>query len=332
MSLGFRARRRGVALGIALGFVLAACGTPQASYDVIAPNVYVGAERSCRDLELSDVRCTAIILRAVRELDEARPGHAAVKSRSLHADGYPVAVVNPYRSRKFADALGQLAKTDKIDARVLALLGESLNPDARPPTPKQVAELQEIVLARQATLAEAVALENSLKATESRFLVRERSRWLKSLRERIKRLERAISQRIQADPEMARRFEVLTSIPGIGPVVAATLIACLAEIGGANSKEVAALAGLAPFNRDSGDMRGQRHIKGGRAHVRTPLYFAAIAAVRTDPGFMRFAQRLRAAGKPAKVILTAVMRKLVVLANTLVSQNRTWQPEPPKHA
>jgi len=252
--------------------------------------------------------------------------------RSLHADGYPVAVVNPYRSRKFADALGQLAKTDKIDARVLALLGESLNPDARPPTPKQVAELQEIVLARQAALAEAVALENSLKATESRFLVRERSRWLKSLRERIKRLERAISQLIQADPEMARRFEVLTSIPGIGPVVAATLIACLAEIGGANSKEVAALAGLAPFNWDSGDMRGQRHIKGGRAHVRTPLYFAAIAAVRTDPGFMRFAQRLRAAGKPAKVILTAVMRKLVVLANTLVSQNRTWLPEAPKHA
>lgn len=252
--------------------------------------------------------------------------------RSLHAGGIPVAVVNPYRSRKFADALGQLAKTDRIDARVLALLGESLHPEARPPAPKQIAELQEIVRARQAVLAEAVALENSLKATESRFLQRERSRWLKSLRERVKTLDRAISKLIEADAEMARRFEVLTSIPGIGPVVAATLIACLAEIGQANGKEVAALAGLAPFNWDSGDMRGQRHIKGGRAHVRTPLYFAAIAAVRTDPGFKRFAERLKAAGKPAKVILTAVMRKLVVLANTLVSQNRTWQPEPPKHA
>lgn len=252
--------------------------------------------------------------------------------RSLHASGYPVAVVNPYRSRKFADALGQLAKTDRIDARVLALLGESLKPDVRPPAPKQVAELQEIVLARQAALADAVALENSLKATESDFLRRERSSWLKSLRKRIKKLEHAIDQLIQADPEMARRFEVLTSIPGIGPVVAATLIACLAEIGSANSKEVAALAGLAPFNWDSGDMRGQRHIKGGRAHVRTPLYFAAIAAVRVDPGFKRFAERLRAAGKPAKVILTAVMRKLVVLANTLVSENRTWLPEAPEHA
>lgn len=252
--------------------------------------------------------------------------------RSLHASGYRVAVVNPYRSRKFADALGQLAKTDKIDARVLALLGASLNPNARPPAPKQVAELQEIVLARQAALADAVAIENSLKATESRFLVRERSLWLKSLRGRIKRLERAITQRIQTDPEMARRFEVLTSIPGFGPVVAATLIACLAEIGEASSKEIAALAGLAPFNWDSGDMRGQRHIKGGRAHVRTPLYFAAIAAVRIEPGFKRFAERLRAAGKPSKVILTAVMRKLVVLANTLVSQNRTWLPEAPKTA
>lgn len=252
--------------------------------------------------------------------------------RSLHASGYRVAVVNPYRSRKFADALGQLAKTDKIDARVLALLGASLNPNARPPAPKQVSELQEIVLARQAALADAVAVENSLKATESRFLVRERSRWLKSLRERIKRLERAITQLIQADPEMARRFEVLTSIPGFGPVVAATLIACLAEIGAASSKEIAALAGLAPFNWDSGDMRGQRHIKGGRAHVRTPLYFAAIAAVRIEPGFKRFAERLREAGKPTKVILTAIMRKLVVLANTLVSQNRTWLPEAPKTA
>jgi transposase len=252
--------------------------------------------------------------------------------RSLHASGFRVAVVNPYRSRKFADALGQLAKTDKIDARVLALLGESLNPEARAPAPKQLAELQEIVLARQAALAEKVAVENSLKATESRFLRRERSRWLRSLRERVKRLERAICQIVEADPVMARRFEVLISIPGIGPVVATTLIACLSEIGEASGKEIAALVGVAPFNWDSGNMRGQRHIKGGRAHVRAPLYCAALAAVRYETGFRGFAERLRAAGKPFKVIMTAVMRKLLVLANTLVRENRPWLPEAPKAA
>ena len=287
------------------------------------PNSEAGLKAMKRELQAHSI--TLVVIEATGKLH--RLAH-----RSLHAGGYRVAVVNPYRSRKFADALGQLAKTDTIDARVLALLGESLNPKARPPVPALVAEVQEIVLARQAATAEAIALGNRRTGIESRFLAVEANRRLKALEGHIKRLEGEIKRLIRSDPDLARRFEVLTSIPGIGPIVAATLIACLAEIGDTSSKEIAALAGLAPFNWDSGDLRGQRHIKGGRAHVRTPLYFAAIAAVRIDPGFKRFAERLKAAGKPAKLILTAVMRKILVLANTLISQNRTWLPNPPQYA
>jgi transposase len=249
--------------------------------------------------------------------------------RSLAASGFPVAAVNPYRSRTFAAAMGQLAKTDSIDARVLAVMGESLDPQARLPVGVHVEDLAEIVLARQAAVADMTALGNRHGSSECGFLRREIGHRLRALKAHVARLEKEIARRIAAEPAFARRFEVLTSIPGCGPVMAATLIACLSELGAANNKEIAALVGVAPFNWDSGAMRGQRHIKGGRAHVRTPLYLAALAAVRCEPGFKAFAARLKAAGKPGKVVITAVMRKLVVVANTLIREDRCWQPTPP---
>jgi transposase len=249
--------------------------------------------------------------------------------RTLHARGFRVAVVNPYRARRFAEVLGQLAKTDAIDARVLALFGAKNHPRVSPPAPDNIAELQEIVLARQAAVAEAVALANREGSCESRFLAAELARRIDEIKTHIKKLEGEIRRLIAADPDLARRFAILTSIPGIGMIVAASLVAGLAEIGTLGGKQIAALAGLAPMNRDSGEQRGQRHIKGGRAHVRTALYFAAVTAVRKDGGFARFAKRLKDAGKAPKLILAAVMRKLVVLANTLIAQNRTWAPIPP---
>ena len=199
--------------------------------------------------------------------------------RALSAAGFPVAVVNPYRSRKLADALGQLAKTDAIDARVLAFFGEAIKPAATPVPAKVQAELAELVLARQAAKADATALANRIAAAENTRLKRLLAATLKAQEQLVAGLEQAISRLIESDETLARRFAILTSIKGIGPIVAATLVACLCELGVLPGRKVAMLAGVAPVNCDSGETRGQRHIKGGRAHVRSALYMAAVAAI-----------------------------------------------------
>lgn len=252
--------------------------------------------------------------------------------RTLYAAGLAVAIVNPYRSRKLADALGQLAKTDKIDARVLALFAESLNPRVTPPPARLLTDLQELVCARQKAVDEKTALSNRLGVAETAFLRRELKRRLKAVGGHIDRLEAECRRLVNSNAGLARRFEILSSIKGIGDVVATTLVACLAELGVLDGKAIAALAGVAPMNWDSGDMRGQRHIKGGRSHVRKPLRMAALSAIRYNPSLKAFYRRLRDAGKLSRVAITAVMRKLVVLANTLISQDRLWQPEAPNCA
>ena len=250
--------------------------------------------------------------------------------RSLADDGFAVAVLNPYRSRKFSDALGELAKTDEIDARVLALAGEALKPDATPPQPKTLQDLQELLLLCNAFKAERTAGRNRLQGLEDGFAKRQLRLQLASLERRTAKLEAEILARIKADPALLHRFEILTSIPGIGPVSAVAMIINLAELGSLDAKKVAALVGVAPMNWDSGTMRGQRRIRGGRASVRTPLYMAALTAAHSNKSsFKPFYQRLVGNGKPAKMALTAVIRKLVILANTLIKENRKWQPIAP---
>ena len=246
--------------------------------------------------------------------------------RTLTAAGYAVAVVNPLRSRLFAEALGTLAKTDAIDARLLAVLAESLRPTATPPSPVWLEELQELVRARQAAAAEAGALANRRGASQTAFLKAELARRLKSLATHMARLDAEIERRIVSEATLERRYAILLSVPGIGPVAAATLLVGLAELGACSGKQAAMLAGLAPIACDSGDKSGDRYIKGGRAHVRTAIYMAALTAARFNPDLKGFYARLRAKGKTAKVALTAVMRKLVVLANTLLREDRIWQP------
>ena len=241
--------------------------------------------------------------------------------RTLHAAGYPVAVVNPLRSRLFAEAIGKLAKTDPIDARTLAIMGESLKLAANPPPAALIAELQELVLARRAAVTEKTALENRLGAAQSRFLI--------AVERHVAHLDAEIDRLIAGDPALARRQEILISIPGIGRVVASTLIACLAELGMLSSKAIAMLVGLAPVACDSGESKGRRRIRGGREHVRSPLYLAAVSAVRCNPDLKAFYRRLRdEKAKPAKQALTAVARKLVTLANTLVHDDRLWVEKP----
>jgi transposase len=264
--------------------------------------------------------------------------------RTLHAAGLPVAIVNPLRSRLFAEAVGALAKpvlgpakgrtrgTDAVDARLLAILGESLAPAAKPPAPEHLEALGELVAARQAATAEATALAHRHGASAVAFLKGELKRRLASLKRHIARLEAEIARRIATDPQLARRYAIVKSIPGIGPVAAAMLIVGLSELGMCSNKAAALLAGLAPIAADSGERTGERHIRGGRASVRTVLYMAALTASRCNRDLAIFYQRLRAAGKKPKVALTAAMRKLVVLANTLITQDRLWQPNPPIHA
>jgi transposase len=247
----------------------------------------------------------------------------------LSRAGFPVAVVNPARPRKFAEALGQLAKTDKLDARVLAVYGAAIAPAATPVPAKTLVQLHELVLARQAAKADETALKNRHTASESRVLKRLLQHQLKACARLLDGLDAAIAALIESDPVLKRRYSILISIKGIGPAVAAMLTACLSELGLLPAAKIAALAGVAPCDDDSGDRRGLRRIKGGRAHVRQALYMAAVSAARCNPDLKAFYDRLRANGKQAKLALTAVMRKLAALANALIREDRLWTP---KHA
>ena len=251
--------------------------------------------------------------------------------RTLHEAGLPVAVINPYRSRKFADSIGQLAKTDRIDARLLAVLGEQLRLEAAPPVTRALEDLNELVNSWHRAKAERTALINRLGSSETAFLRAELKHPLRSIEGHIKRLEKEIMRRIREDKALARRYKILISVPGIGQATAITLIACLDELGSCSDKQIASLAGVAPMNWDSGQMRGQRHIRGGRKTVRNMLYMAAVSAGTRgcNPQMRSFYARLIANGKKAKVALTAVMRKLVILVNTLIAENREWQPTAP---
>ena len=249
--------------------------------------------------------------------------------RSLDAGGFAVAVVNPLRSRMFAKALGVLAKTDRIDCKILAILGEKIEPSAKPPVSEAMEELQELVRCRDAAVANLTALCNQRGATRSPAALVEVERQIEATRSAITNLTAETERRIKSDPVLARRWAVITSIPGLGGVTAAALIAGLVEIGSLSDKQVAMLVGLAPIAQDSGQSSGARHICGGRPHLRRALYMAAVTALRCNPPLKAFYERLTARGKSPKVALTAVMRKLAVLANALVAQNRTWTPIAP---
>ena len=249
--------------------------------------------------------------------------------RSLDADGFAVAIVNPLRSRLFAEVVGALAKTDGADCRMLAILGESLEPGATTPASAYMENLQELLRCRDAATVARTALLNQLGATTAPPAATEIKRQLRAAETAIANLGSEIERLIAADPLLARRMAILTSLPGVGTTTAIALIIGLAEIGSLSAKEAGMIAGLAPIACDSGDHSGARHIRGGRPHLRRALYMAALSAARCNPALKIFYDRLIASGKKAKVALTAVMRKLVVLANTLVAENRLWEPYHP---
>ena len=250
--------------------------------------------------------------------------------RALHEAGLAVAVVNPRRSRLFAASTGVLAKTDTIDARLLAVMAEALRPSRVAPLSDEMASLQELMRIRETTIAERTAIVNQIAAGAGTFVRRELQRRERALTTSISRIEKEIKRLIDADPRLSARYGIVLSIPGVGPVAAAALVIGLAELGSCTAKQAAMLAGLAPVACDSGDQKGARHIQGGRGDVRRSLYMAAVSATRCNPQLKTFYDRLIAAGKRPKVALTAVMRKLVALANTLLTANRPWLPEAPE--
>jgi transposase len=249
--------------------------------------------------------------------------------RSLAASGIPVAVVDPFRVRMFAKADGILAKTDRLDAKVLASFAAVMAPPVRPPAPQALAELAELVAARMTAVKVQTMLKNGRSAATFKVVQRHLERRIERGDKDIAALDAAILERIEADEGLARRYTILTSIPSIGFVTAAVLIACLTELGNMTAKQSAMLAGLAPIADQSGKRDGVRVIFGGRARVRRALYLAALSAVRFNPDMHAFYARLEATGKPAKAALIAVARKLVVLANTLISEDRLWQQKAP---
>lgn len=255
---------------------------------------------------------------------EATGGLELPVAAVLAAAGIPVAVVNPRQARDFAKATGRLAKNDTIDAAVLAHFAEALRPPARPLPDAQQQALDALVSRRRQLLDMLTMERNRLGGCSDRRVQTDLKAHVAWLERRLERAEQDLAAAVQASPVWRAKEDLLRSIPGIGPVASRTLLAALPELGTVTGKQAAALVGLAPLDDDSGKRRGYRRVAGGRADVRTVLYMAALAARQHNPFLKGFAERLKAAGKPAKVVLTAVARKLVVIANAILRSEKPW--------
>lgn len=266
---------------------------------------------------LAPLQPTLVVLEATGGLEYA-------VAAALAAAGLAVAVVNPRQTRDFARALGRLAKTDTLDAGVLAEFAERVRPTPRP-LPDATARAFEALLLRRRQLLEMRAAEQNRLAGATAAPVRASLQahiaWLSK---QLARVDQDLSAAVQASPVWRAKDELLQSIKGIGPAVSQTLLATLPELGTLTRQQIAALAGLAPLNRDSGQRKGQRCIGGGRAEVRSLLYMAALSAARFNPALHAFSKRLQQAGKAVKVRLVAVARKLLTIANAVLRDGQPW--------
>jgi transposase len=258
---------------------------------------------------------------------EATGGLEGMAATGLAEAGIPTAVVNPRQVRDYARATGQLAKTDRLDAQVLAAFGQAVKPRVRLLEGAEREQLRAVLARRQQLVEMLVAEKNRLPGATPmvRPNLRAHIRWLEKQQ---RDLDRDLQDFIKRSPLWQAKAQLLTSVPGVGKLMSSTLLAWMPELGSLNRHQVAALAGVAPLNRDSGTLRGRRCVWGGRSQVRRVLYMAALAAARHNPPLALFYRRLRQAGKPAKVALTAVMRKLLVILNAMVKNNSPWVEKP----
>lgn len=243
----------------------------------------------------------------------------------LAAAGLNVVIVNPRQVRDFARATGKLAKTDRIDAQILARFGEMVRPEVRPLKDEQIQELSALISRRRQIVDMLTAEKNRLTSAPKRIQkdIKAHIQWLEK---RLDNVDDEIQKRIKASPIWREKEAILQSVPGVGPVLTASLLCDLPELGRLNRRQVAALVGVAPLNRDSGLFRGKRKVWGGRANIRAVLYMATLSSVRANSVLKLFYNRLCGEGKPPKVALTACMRKLITILNSMIKNNTPWQP------
>ena len=267
---------------------------------------------------LKSLRPRLVVLEATGGMETAVVGAAATAR-------LPVVVVNPRQVRDFAKSVGALAKTDAIDARVLARFAEAVRPEVRPLKDKEASQLSALI-ARRRQLVEMLTAEKNRLATAPEAIhpsIEEHIEWLE---QRLTDINGKLKKAIKKSPVWRSKEQLLRTAPGVGPVLSATLVGGLPELGALNRKRIAALVGVAPFNRDSGKYRGKRCIWGGRGSIRAVLYMATLAATRFNPVIRAFYLRLCAAGKQKKVALTACMRKLLTILNAMVKTGTPWRP------
>jgi len=305
-------------------------------------NLYVGIDVSKRTLEVAvrptdeqwtvcnnDADIASLVVR-LRELQpvlvvlEATGGYEVPATLALLVAGLPLAVINPRHARDFAKATGTLAKTDKIDARVLAHFAQAVRPTPRPVPDEEQRNLADLLARRRQVIEMLTAEKNRLKLAPKslREYISAHVDWLQR---HLNELDEELGKRIRQSPVWREQDEILQSTPGVGRVLSFTLLAELPELGTLNRKQIAALVGVAPLNRDSGKIRGKRSVWGGRAQVRSALYMATLSATRYNPVIRDFYQRLCKAGKLRKVALTACMHKLLIILNAMLKNRTAWR-------
>ena len=253
--------------------------------------------------------------------------HRALERRLAEA-GLPAVKVNPRNARRFAEATGRLAKTDRIDAALLARMGAALCLEPCAALSQSLSDLKQMIVAREALIKDRTAAKNRAKTMTIAILKRQNADRLEQIERQLVALDAEIKAQIAAEPDLAERHAILQSIPGIANVTAAFLVAEMHELGTLDHPQAASLAGVAPQTRQSGKWRGKSFVQGGRSNVRHALYMPALVAIRFNEDLKAKYDQLVAAGKPKKVAITAVMRKLVVLANALLKKKRKWTPKP----
>ncbi|MER8596265.1 transposase [Mesorhizobium sp. M1182] len=256
------------------------------------------------------------------------PYHRAFE-RKLAAAGLALVKVNPRQARRFAEATGRIAKTDRLDAAMLARMGALLDLEARPVRSPILNDLKDLHMAREALVKNRTAARNRAKALTLPILKRHNAQQLRQIERQMAAVEKEITALIQSDPDLSRRFAILVSIPGVSAITAFALLIEMPELGTLGQGQAASLAGLAPVARQSGNWIGRAFIRGGRANVRQALYMPALVAMRFNPDLKAKYHQLTADGKASKLAITAIMRKLIILANALLRDNRTWTPSVP---
>lgn len=251
------------------------------------------------------------------------PYHRAFERR-LAAASFALVKVNPRQARRFAEATGRLAKTDRLDAAMLARMGALLELEARPVRSPILNDLKDLHMAREALVKNRTAAKNRSKNLTLAILKRHNAEQLRQIERQIAAIETAIMALVRADRDLARRFDILVSIPGVSAITAFALLIDMPELGTLENGQAASLAGLAPVARQSGNWTGRAFIRGGRANVRQALYMPALVAMRFNPDLKAKYDQLKAAGKASKVVITAIMRKMIVLANALLRDGRNW--------